>query len=342
MKWNPIANILKEKARDRRRSTFPARPSQKQTRVWHTLRAGLLLPLAILPAQAQELASPPPRGTQTETDGTRLNKPGADAAHLENVVVSGGDSSPRTVAAEAAATQLAEVPGGASVVSSQDVERARASSTADVLRDQPGVFAQQAGGNDAIKISIRGSGINRGTGFFRSGVKFTYDGLPVTGPSGTPFELLEPLGLQYTEVLRGGNAFDRGALALGGAINFVTNTGYEAFPIQARVEAGSFGYFKGQVSSGLVEGPLRLLHQPDEFHPRTDSRIIPTRTRPAPPRTSATRLRPIWTRAFTSDSVTSTSSSPARSPGRRSTLTRPRPTPPTNCSTPRAPNPAPS
>ncbi len=236
-----MKNILKEKAKDRR-----------TTHLFKAAAAGVLLSLVANLADAQDLVRPSP----SPSPAARQSQADSDAAQLENVVVSGGDSTPRTVAADAAAAQLAETPGGASVISSQDVERATASSTADELRDEPGIFAQQAGGNDAIKISIRGSGINRGTGFFRSGVKFTYDGLPVTGPSGTPFELFEPLGLQYTEVLRGANAFDRGALALGGAINYVSDTGYEAFPIQARFEAGSFGYFKGQVSSGLVDGPF--------------------------------------------------------------------------------------
>lgn len=246
MKSNPQVNILKEKARDRR--TPPSAAPSRRRHARALAAAALLLSATSIPAPAQEFARPSP------TPAADDSKPDDSITQLDNVIVSGGVSTPRTVAANAAAAQLAELPGGASVVSSQDVERARASSAADVLRAQPGVFAQQAGGNDAIKISIRGSGINRGTGFFRSGVKFTYDGLPITGPSGTPFELFEPLGLQYTEVLRGANSFDRGALALGGAINFVTNTGYEAFPIQARVEVGSFGYYKGQVSSGVVAG----------------------------------------------------------------------------------------
>ena len=52
-----------------------------------------------------------------------------------------------------------------------------------------------------------------------------FDGLPLTGAGGTPYELFEPLGLEYTEVLRGGNAFDYGSVALGGAINYVTKSG---------------------------------------------------------------------------------------------------------------------
>ncbi|MFC5694762.1 TonB-dependent receptor family protein [Pseudomonas sp. GCM10022186] len=155
-------------------------------------------------------------------------------------------------AQEAAKEEIREVPGGASLVSSEQVEQGRVATNADILAYQPGVYAQSAGGGDGIKISIRGSGINRGAGFFRSGILFEFDGLPVTGPGGTPYELFEPLGLSYTEVLRGANGFDHGALALGGAINYVTKTGYDADRLQARYEFGSWAYRKYQVSSGQV------------------------------------------------------------------------------------------
>lgn len=67
-------------------------------------------------------------------------------------------------------------------------------------------------------------------------------------------ELMEPLGMQYMEIYRGGNGFDLGSTLLGGAINMHTLTGYDAKTYQARVEAGSFGYVKEQLSSGKVIG----------------------------------------------------------------------------------------
>ena len=158
--------------------------------------------------------------------------------------------------ANRAKLRLEEVPGGTSVVSAEQVEKGRVFTSEDVLAYQPGVYAQAAGGTDGIKISIRGSAINRGTNFFRSGTLFLFDGLPVTGPGGTPYELFEPLGLSYTEVLRGANAFDLGALMLGGAINYNTRTGYDAAPFEARVEGGSFGYRKVALSAGGVAGAL--------------------------------------------------------------------------------------
>lgn len=156
--------------------------------------------------------------------------------------------------ADRAQLRLDEIPGGTSLISAAEVEKGRVFTNEDVLAYQPGVYAQAAGGTDGIKISIRGSAINRGTNFFRSGTLFLFDGLPVTGPGGTPYELFEPLGLSHTEVLRGANAFDLGALMLGGAINYVTRTGYEAAPFETRVEGGSFGYRKVAVSSGQVIG----------------------------------------------------------------------------------------
>ncbi len=173
---------------------------------------------------------------------------------LSTTVVSGVAGSETAPSRDIAAAVLAEVPGGTSLISSATVEQSRVSTAADVLALQPGVYAQSTGGQDGIRISIRGSGLNRGTGFFRSGALFLFDGLPVTGPGGTPFELFEPLGLNYVEVLRGANAFDYGALALGGAINYVSHTGISAPGAQLRIEAGSFGYLKGQLAEGGVAG----------------------------------------------------------------------------------------
>ncbi|MDN7142767.1 TonB-dependent receptor [Pseudomonas sp. JQ170] len=151
--------------------------------------------------------------------------------------------------------RLRHVPGATNLIDMQRVEQGRVASNQDVLAYQPGVFAQSAG-NDGIKLSIRGSGINRAPGSHGSGVYTQFDGLPLTGPGGTPYELFEPLWLSRAEVLRGANGFDRGALALGGAINYVTHTGHDAAPLQVRYELGSRGYAKRQISSGQVLGDL--------------------------------------------------------------------------------------
>ena len=148
---------------------------------------------------------------------------------------------------------LNQVPGASNLIDINTVQNGRVASNSDVLAYQPGVYAQ-SGGNEGTKVSVRGSGINRAPGAHGSGLYVMFDGLPLTGPGGTPYELFEPLWLSRAEVLRGANGFETGALALGGSINYVTHTGYDAAPLQVRYEAGSYGYQKRQISSGQVVG----------------------------------------------------------------------------------------
>lgn len=152
-----------------------------------------------------------------------------------------------------AEARLAQVPGAGNVVDMRQPLQGRVASNQDVLAYQPGVYAQSAG-NEGVKISIRGSGINRAPGAHASGLYTMLDGLPLTGPGGTPYELLEPLWVDHVEVLRGANGFDRGALALGGAIDYVSHTGYDAPLLQVRYATGSHGYQQRQLSSGQVLG----------------------------------------------------------------------------------------
>ena len=156
---------------------------------------------------------------------------------------------------QAAQNALSEIPGASNLIDMTRVESGRTASNADVLAYQPGIYAQSAG-NDGAKVSVRGSGINRAPSAHGSGLYVMFDGLPLTGPGGTPYELFEPLWLSRAEVLRGANGFETGSLALGGSINYVTHTGYDAAPLQVRYEAGSYGYQKRQISSGQVLGDL--------------------------------------------------------------------------------------
>ncbi len=223
----------------------------------------LMAPLGLLAldagrrAMAQAVAQvPAAQGTSSHVPARpagAVSRTGTSApAAPEAIKVVGTRQSP----AAAAQARLATIPGGTSVVDQAVVRKSRVFTDQDVLAFQPGVYAQSSGGGDGLKLSVRGSGLQTGTNYFRQGIYITFDGLPITGPGGTPYELFEPLGLAYTEVLRGANAFDAGSVDLGGAINYVSETGHDALAAQARYEVGSFGYQKEQLSSGQVVGPL--------------------------------------------------------------------------------------
>lgn len=153
---------------------------------------------------------------------------------------------------EAARERIDVVPGGANVVDAQTYKTGRASTVQDTLGLSPGVFVQSRipGGGEA-RLSIRGSGIQRT--FHLRGIKLMQDGVPLNQADGAgDFQALEPLAARYVEVFRGANALAYGSTTLGGAVNYVSYSGRDAAPVQARIEAGSFGYLRGQLSGAMA------------------------------------------------------------------------------------------
>ena len=150
--------------------------------------------------------------------------------------------------------QLAKtIPGGAGVVDAEEYKRGRASTLKDALDFAPGVFVQSRFGAEESRLSIRGSGIQRT--FHGRGLWLMQDGVPLNlADGGFDMQAIEPLATNYIEVYRGANALQYGGTTLGGAINFISNTGHTASPFQARFEVGSFNTRRGQISSGFVSG----------------------------------------------------------------------------------------
>lgn len=185
--------------------------------------------------------------TSSAALGQALPDDSADAEHSDIVVTASGDL-------DRARAELARIPGSASVVDNSVVERGRASNAEDVLAFVPGVFAAATSGNSANKISIRGSGLNTFYQGYSLGLRYLYDGLPITGPGGTQEDLLNVAAVDHTEILNGSNAFSYGALSLGGAINFITHTGRTSPGFFASAEIGSYGHRKYQASAGAVIG----------------------------------------------------------------------------------------
>ncbi len=147
----------------------------------------------------------------------------------------------------------AVTPGGVSVIDAEDYKRGRASTLKDALDFAPGVFIQPRFGAEESRLSIRGSGVQRT--FHGRGIKLLQDGSPLNlADGGFDMQAIEPLSARYIEVYRGANGLQYGSTTLGGAINFVSMTGYDAPAAQARVEVGSFDTLRTQISSGGVSG----------------------------------------------------------------------------------------
>jgi iron complex outermembrane receptor protein len=151
-----------------------------------------------------------------------------------------------------ATADIQRTPGGVEVVSDKAFKNGPAQTVKDVLGWVPGVFAQSRYGDDA-RISIRGSGLSRNYG--NRGINLYMDGIPINTSDGLVdlFEV-DPTAYRYVEVYKGANALRYGGNSLGGAINFVTPTGRDASAFDARLDTGSFGYFKSQASTGGANG----------------------------------------------------------------------------------------
>ncbi|MEZ5385511.1 MAG: TonB-dependent receptor [Prosthecobacter sp.] len=181
--------------------------------------------------------------------------PSQPVTNLNEVVITAKKSPSLTVPSlEDKKEQIAKtVPGGAGVVDAEDYKRGRASTLKDALDYAPGVLIQSRFGAEESRMSIRGSGIQRT--FHGRGLWLMQDGMPLNlADGGFDMQAIEPLSANHIEVYRGANALQYGAATLGGAVNFVSNTGHTAVPFQSRFEFGSFNTRRAQVSSGFVHG----------------------------------------------------------------------------------------
>ncbi|MCA9396030.1 MAG: Plug domain-containing protein, partial [Candidatus Omnitrophica bacterium] len=171
---------------------------------------------------------------------------GESSTRLPEVVVTDHSQSASSVVPEAeeARAELEKIPGGVYLVEKEDINRGRASTPQDLLGWVPGLHVQQRDtASLESRISIRGSGLQRT--FHLRGINLLQDGIPLNQADGSgDAQRFDPLTVDYTEVYRGGNALRYGSSTLGGAVNFVSPTGYTADPFQARLEFGSFDYIR--------------------------------------------------------------------------------------------------
>jgi iron complex outermembrane receptor protein len=166
---------------------------------------------------------------------------------------------------EAARVEINKTAGGVSIVDIEKVKEGRNANFVDTLGLATGVLAQSRFGAEETRLSIRGSGIQRT--FHGRGIKLMQDGIAVNlADGGFDFPSIDPMATSYVEVYRGANALQYGASNLGGAINFLTHTGYTAPALEVRAEGGSYGYHRLGVSTGRVVGDADYFVSASTYH----------------------------------------------------------------------------
>jgi iron complex outermembrane receptor protein len=152
-----------------------------------------------------------------------------------------------------ATVEINRTPGAVEVVPAEAYKTSTPAVTIkDALDYVPGVWVQPKWGEDS-RISIRGSSLSRN--FHLRSIQLYMDGIPINTADGYgDFQEIDPTAYRYIEVYKGANAMRFGGNSLGGAINFVMPTGYDADLFGARLDVGSFGFHKLAASSGGVYG----------------------------------------------------------------------------------------
>ena len=151
---------------------------------------------------------------------------------------------------ENAQEKIKKIAGSASLVEAKDLQNKFSVSVKDMFDYVPGVIAQERSGQES-RLSIRGSGLSRT--YHLRGLNLYQDGVPINLADGaSDFQDIDPLALDHIEIFKGANALHLGSATLGGAINYVSPTGYNSSPLSARLEGGSFGSIRGNLSSGKV------------------------------------------------------------------------------------------
>lgn len=168
---------------------------------------------------------------------------------LEELVITAPGTESLTITPTFEAREmLYQIPGGTTLIDADEFRTGTTASLQQVLSLSPGVYVQSRFGGGETRTSIRGSGISQT--FNTRGIRFLLNGLPFTEADGNfrP-QLVEPLAMRHVEVYRGANALPYGAAFLGGAVNFVSPTAHTAPNALGRIELGSFGYVRPQLSA---------------------------------------------------------------------------------------------
>jgi iron complex outermembrane recepter protein len=178
-------------------------------------------------------------------------------------------------------TPLMKIPGAATVVGQQDIEKSESKTinAAEALKLVPGVKVDDQADGERVHLSIRGEGILTERGVRR--ITVLLDGIPLNDPFGLVPDLFDVdwETVRRVEVLRGPMSALWGAGAAGGVINIVTRDGGPRNPEgDAALTIGSYGFRKLFAETDGTAGALsyrlsasRMFDDGYRVHTNTDA-----------------------------------------------------------------------
>ncbi|HEU4903966.1 MAG TPA: carboxypeptidase-like regulatory domain-containing protein, partial [Flavisolibacter sp.] len=147
-----------------------------------------------------------------------------------------------------------------STVNAQRISQLAPTSAADLLKNVPGIYVNNARGEISNTVYSRGisaNSIDNAAGYFY--VSMQEDGLPVSNAAGTDNYIRADITTARLEAVRGGTASIFGANAPGGIFNYISKTGGPAFQGEARTRFGLEGdgknpFYRADINIG---GPFK-------------------------------------------------------------------------------------
>ncbi|SDR53168.1 hemoglobin/transferrin/lactoferrin receptor protein [Rhizobiales bacterium GAS113] len=186
-----------------------------------TAATGIAL-AAIAPALAQQATSPAQAGTSPAKPVSQAKpisraEPISQAEPLPRATAGGTvDLDAITVTATKTGQSTVDVLGGASIATRQDVERLQPSSIADLVRNMPGVSAQESQNDPGQSINIRGLQNFGRVNVLVDGARQEYQ---ISGHNANGTFYLDPEFIGQADVVRGPIANIYGSGAIGGVVS---------------------------------------------------------------------------------------------------------------------------
>jgi len=179
---------------------------------------------------------------QTSTPSPEIELDPVVVIAQSGMVASGQDS------VASAEERVRLTPGAASVVT-PDQWTGRTVTTEQIFQFVPGVSARNRGVGSDVRLSVRGSGIQRQFG--DRGITLMLDGVPINDADGSfYFRSIDPLSVNHIEVFPGANGLAYGGSQLGGVINVVQKNGLNSPGVGLLTEYGSFDSYRGAIQYG--------------------------------------------------------------------------------------------
>lgn len=140
-------------------------------------------------------------------------------------------------------TALRDIPQSVQVVPRQVLADQQANNLSDALKNVSGVQVSSTAGNRSETFNVRGF----------STPAYAIDGVMLNSISGRPDSFIDMVGVERVEVLKGPASALYGRGEPGGLINIVTRQPTYDFIGDAQIQAGSFGFWRGE---STISGPL--------------------------------------------------------------------------------------